>query len=322
MGFSRRCKQKKSDEKWRLFYVHYSLEKGEEMLKDQTIYEKYAPGRELVYACAKSLDFLREIPDRSIRLVFTSPPYNIGKEYETKTTMGVYLSDQVKVIRELVRVLDDRGSLCWQVGNHVHNSVVSPLDMLYHPVFSDMGLRLKGRFVWTFGHGLHSKKRFSGRYEVVLWYTKGNEYINNLHSPTNDAPDIPFNLDPSIWDQIRSEWQTGVWNIPNVKSNHPEKTEHPCQFPVELAERCVLVLTKPGDVVLDPYAGVASTLIAAVKHGRRACGSEKEERYITIGSQRLRSFFEGKLKLRPLGKPIHIPSGKQVIKIQGIKPGA
>lgn len=287
------------------------------MEKDHAIYERYMPGRKLVYACSQSLDLLRELPDHSVRLIFTSPPYNLGKEYEIKTSMEPYIQDQVKVIQELIRVLDDRGSLCWQVGNHVQNNEVLPLDGLYHAVFSGMGLKLRSRFIWTFGHGLHTKKRFSGRYEVVLWYTKGDDFVFNLRSPTDGVPDALNGIDPDIWEKIRIEWHSGIWEIPNVKSNHPEKTQHPCQFPVELPERCVLVLTEPGDTVLDPYAGVASTMIAAIKHGRQAYGSDKEEKYVAIGSQRMKSFFAGELKLRPLGKPIHIPSGKQAK-----KPGA
>lgn len=283
-------------------------------MKCKTIHEHYAPGRELVYTCSQCLHFLRDIPDQSVQLVFTSPPYNLDKEYEKRTSMDDYLSQQETVIGELVRVLSDGGSLCWQVGNHVTNNVMMPLDMLYYPIFKGMGLKLRRRFIWTFGHGLHSKKRFSGRYEVVLWYTKGDDYVCNFAPTSDDMPDIPDSVDPDTWKQIRHEWQSGIWNIPNVKSNHPEKTKHPCQFPVELAERCVLVLTKHGDAVLDPYAGVASTLIAAVKHGRRAYGCDKEDKYISTGKDRLESLLRGDLKLRPLCKPIHIPSGKQAQK--------
>lgn len=101
------------------------------------------------------------------------------------------------------------------------------------------------------------------------------------------------------------------WDIPNVKSNHPEKTIHPCQFPIELVERCVLALTDEGDWVYDPYAGVGSALIAAAKRGRRGLGSEQDADYVALARERLDAFFSGQLKIRPLGRPVHQPTGRE-----------
>jgi site-specific DNA-methyltransferase (adenine-specific)/adenine-specific DNA-methyltransferase len=81
---------------------------------------------------------------------------------------------------------------------------------------------------------------------------------------------------------------------------------------VELVERCVLALTNEGDFVYDPYAGVGTTLIAGIKHKRKVIGSEKEKEYIEITKNRISSYFNGELKLRPLGKPIFDPSKKVV----------
>ena len=103
----------------------------------------------------------------------------------------------------------------------------------------------------------------------------------------------------------------GVWDIPNVKANHPEKTEHPCQFPVELVQRCVLALTQPEGVVFDPYSGVGSTIIASLQHNRKAIAAELDSSYIKITRERVRRFADGELPLRPLGKPIHEPTGKE-----------
>ena len=104
-----------------------------------------------------------------------------------------------------------------------------------------------------------------------------------------------------------------MWNIPNVKSNHPEKTEHPCQFPIELVERCVLALTNENSWVLDPFAGVGSTVIAAIKNNRNAIGIEKEANYCKIAKQRIIDLNEGVLKIRPINKPIHKPSGNDKV---------
>ena len=95
--------------------------------------------------------------------------------------------------------------------------------------------------------------------------------------------------------------------IPNVKHNHVEKTMHPCQFPIELVERLVLALTDSGDLVVDPYLGVGSAACAAVLHGRRAAGADIVDEYLKIARERVELAFEGRLRRRPLGRPIYQP---------------
>ena len=277
-----------------------------------------------------SRTFLKTIPDGSISLVVTSPPYNIGKSYESKQVITAYLSEQELIIRELVRTLSNRGSICWQTGNYVDEGEVFPLDMFYYHMFKKHGLKLRNRIIWHFEHGLHASNRFSGRYETILWFTKSDDYVFNLDSvrvpakypgkthfkgPNKGQPSgNPLGKNPSdIWEILSEEWETGLWNIPNVKANHVEKTIHPCQFPVELVERCVLALTNESDRVLDPYAGVGSTLIAALMHGRKAVGVEKEQEFISISEERIYQLGNGTLKTRPLGKPVHKPSGREKV---------
>ncbi len=124
----------------------------------------------------------------------------------------------------------------------------------------------------------------------------------------------PLGKNPSdIWKIVVQDWEAALWNIPNVKANHPEKTIHPCQFPIELVERCVLALTNEGDWVLDPFSGVGSALLAALKHGRRAFGCEKEEQFIEIANGRIADFYSGALRYRQLGKPVHQPTGREKV---------
>ena len=93
-----------------------------------------------------------------------------------------------------------------------------------------------------------------------------------------------------------------------MKNNHPEKTEHPCQFPVELVERLVLSMTDKGDAEFDPYMGLGSSVLAAIKHGRRSYGCDIVRRYVTIANERIKALREGSLRTRPMGKPIYNPS--------------
>ena len=280
--------------------------------KKLKITEKFDIDAEVVLYLGDTLDLLKQIPDKMAGLVVTSPPYNIGKPYEKKLNLQEYIEQQEKVIIESIRITKDDGSICWQIGNYVENGSIIPLDILLYPIFDRFGLKLRNRIVWHFGHGLHAQKRFSGRYEVILWFTKSENYIFNL-----DAVRVPQKYPSKKYFKGPKKGElschplgknpTDVWEIPNVKSNHPEKTIHPCQFPVELIERLVLALTNPGDWVIDPFIGVGSTAIAAILHGRRAAGADIIEEYIKIAKQRIELLLRGKLKLRPMGKPIYEP---------------
>lgn len=280
--------------------------------------------------CGDTNKLLQVEPSSKYDLIITSPPYNIGKSYEIKTSIESYLETQETVISELVRVLSDSGSICWQVGNFVDKGEIFPLDIFYYSIFKKYGLKLRNRIVWHFRHGLHASNRLSGRYETILWFTKTDNYVFNLDSirvpakypgkrhfkgPKKGLPSgNPLGKNPSdIWEIVTQDWENGIWDIPNVKSNHPEKTDHPCQFPIELVERCVLALTKEDSWVLDPYAGVGSSLIAALKNNRNAVGFEKEVSYCQSALQRISDLREGKLKFRPINKPIHKPSGKDKV---------
>ena len=227
------------------------------------------------------------------------------------------MEQQEKVIKESIRITKDDGSICWQVGNYVENGRIIPLDILLYPIFDGLGLRLRNRIVWHFGHGLHAQKRFSGRYEVILWFTKSENYIFNLDAvrvpqkyPTKKYFKGPKRGELSCHPLGKNP--TDVWEIPNVKSNHPEKTIHPCQFPVELIARLVLALTNPGDWVIDPFIGVGSTAIAALLHGRKSAGADIIQDYIDIAQQRIQLLLRGKLKLRPMGKPIYEPRHRKM----------
>jgi len=271
-----------------------------------------------------TLNFLKATEEEKFDLVITSPPYNVGKEYETKTSIEKYLGQQEKIIREIVRVTNHNGSICWQVGNYVEKGEVFPLDIYYYQIFKKLGLKLRNRIVWYFGHGLHARNRFSGRYETILWFTKSDDYVFNLDAvrvpskypgkryfkgpKKGQISGNPKGKNPSdIWEIVVKDWESGLWNIPNVKSNHPEKTNHPAQFPVELVERCILALTDKDGWVLDPFAGVGSTSIAALKNFRNSVSVEKEKEYVKLANERIKMLKEGKLKLRPINKPIHQP---------------
>lgn len=237
-------------------------------------------------------DVLPRLPDGTAQMVVTSPPYNIGKEYEKRAPIDEWASDQAKVIAEAARLLKDDGSICWQVGNYVEDGEIIPLDSLIIPAMRDAGLKIRNRIVWTFGHGLHCKNRLSGRHETIVWATKGSTYTFNL-----DPLRVPQKYPQKRYFKGPRKGELSgnplgknpgdVWDIPNVKHNHPEKTDHPCQFPEDLVERLVLALSSPDDLIVDPYAGSGTTGAVAKRLERRAILIERDPAYAAIARSRL-----------------------------------
>ena len=265
-----------------------------------------------------NLKFMRALPDESMQLIVTSPPYNIGKEYEKRTPLQIYIESQAACIAEAVRLLKPNGSICWQVGNHIDDGEVFPLDILLYDIFKNHGLKLRNRIIWQFGHGLHCQKRFSGRHETILWFTKSDDYVFNLDPVRvpSKYPNKKHFKGPKkgeLSGNPLGKNPEDVWDIPNVKSNHVEKTSHPCQFPVGLIERLVLSLTNEWDNVLDPYLGVGSSAIASLMHNRNAYGCDLEKSYIDIARRRIRDLAGGQLRTRPMNKPVYSPNRKDPI---------
>ena len=269
--------------------------------------------RDWLLACEDNLAFMGKLPDASMKLIVTSPPYNVGKSYERRATLEHYLQSQQRVIAECVRLLHPSGSLCWQVGNFVDRGEIVPLDTVLYPIFKAHNLKLRNRIVWHFGHGLHCQKRLSGRYETINWFTKGDAYTFNL-DPIRVPSKYPGKRHfkgpnaGKLSGNPKGKNPTDVWAFPNVKNNHVEKTIHPCQFPVELVERLVLAMTDEGDAVLDPYMGVGTTVVAACLHGREGYGCDIVKEYVEIARQRVQAVRLGTLKTRPMGKPIYDPA--------------
>jgi adenine-specific DNA-methyltransferase len=278
---------------------------------DIAIPSTFAPENRVTLYHGDCMEFLHTIPDASVQLVVTSPPYNIGKEYEEVLDIETYKAQQRQIIEQCIRILKPEGSICWEVGNHVNNGEIIPLDVLLYDCFKENGLKLRNRIVWHFGHGLHCKNRFSGRYETINWFTRSDDYVFNL-DPVRVPQKYPgkrhfkgpnrgkYSGNP------RGKNPSDVWDIPNVKANHVEKTDHPCQFPVALVQRLVLSMTNEDDLVFDPFIGVGTTAVAAIINGRRAAGAEIVKRYYDLAVDRIKKAFVGELRIRP-DKPVYKP---------------
>ena len=291
----------------------------------------YQAGYDAQIVTNSCIDFMKTMPDEVVRLLVSSPPYNIGKGAEKEVALSDYLDAQLLILRDCARVLAPNGSLCWQTGNFIKSGEIFPLDIYFYQLIKEqLGLQLRSRIIWSFEHGLHTQRRLSGRYEVILWFTKGNDYIFNLdpiripqkypgkrHYKGPNKGKIsgnPNGKNPGdVWHFPGVEWESGIWELPNVKAQHPEKTDHPSQFPIELVERLVLALTNPSDLILDPFVGAGASLIAALLHGRRAIGVDIDPAYTAITLNRFNDLVNGTLKRRVLGTSIYQPIGKEKV---------
>ena len=282
------------------------------------IFSEFRTNNSVTLHCGDCLDLLKELPDESVDLVITSPPYCMGKEYEDPhNDIASFREQHTRMFDDLYRVVKSGGSVCWQVGYHISERCVVPLDCIVYEIFTSMSEHyeipfiLRNRIIWTFGHGLNSTNRFSGRHETILWFTKGAQTVFNL-----DDVRVPQKYPGKRYYKGPNKGQlsgnplgknpSDVWDIPNVKSKHVEKTDHPCQFPVALPQRLIKALTNPNALVLDPFMGSGTTGVAALLEGRRFVGAELNKKYYDISKQRIRDAADGKAKIRE-DKPVIEP---------------
>ena len=282
------------------------------------IYKHYNENSSMTLFHGDCLNLLKEIPDNTVDLIITSPPYCMKKAYENPTDdINTFKDLHNRIFDDIYRILKPGGSLCWQIGYHVSNAAIIPLDYLVYDIFTsknseiEIPLILRNRIIWTFGHGLNSTQRFSGRHEMLLWFTKGEQYTFDLDSVRvpqkypgkrhykgehkGELSGNPLGKNPS-----------DVWDIPNVKANHIEKTEHPCQFPCAIPQRLIRALTSEDGIVLDPFMGSGTTALAAFIEGRRFIGAEIQSAYYDISVTRVKEAQKGNFHIRedvPVMKP-------------------
>lgn len=239
------------------------------------------------------MELLKSLPDETLDLIVTSPPYNINKFKDDRKPLDEYLNWQKEVIRECHRVLKSTGSIFWQVGTYVDKRGAHiPLDIKFFPIFESLDMFPRNRIVWLRPHGLHADKKFAGRHETILWFTKTEnykffldpirvpqKYANKKHYKGDKKGELsgdPFGKNPG-----------DVWAFRNVRHNHEEDTIHPTQFPQDLIDRILLCTTEVGDTVLDPFMGVGTTALSAKEYKRFFCGAELEEEYLQVANQLL-----------------------------------
>lgn len=249
---------------------------------------------------ADVIDYLSDIPDDSAALIITSPPYNIGKSYGNSPSSDsmrhlFYIGWLYQIISECSRILKPGGTLILQVGaTRDETQTLIPIDSLLIDPAKKAGLGFISRIAWVIPHGLTPKRRLAERYETAMVFSKGEQTTFNPSAariPQKQPGKRAFKgpNKGKLSGHPLGAHPTNVWNIPAIGHNNPEQTDHPAQFPLELAKRAIMLYSMPGDIVIDPFSGSGTTHAACIQTGRTFSGADLY--YEDTRSARLREIF-------------------------------
>jgi len=245
------------------------------------------------------LDLMRRIQEPLIDLTVTSPPYNIGKEYETVRDVTDYVEWCSSWIHEIHRITTQYGAFWLNLGylELPERAKAIPIPYL---LWDRTPFSFVQEVVWNYGAGVACKKMFSPRNEKFLWYVKDPDvYVFNLDEVRD--PDVKYpnqKKNGKLKCNPLGKNPTDVWSFPKVTSgmnrSSKERTPHPAQFPVAVIERIIKACSSPNDILFDPFMGSGSVAEAAIRTGRKAIGIELREDYIQIAVQRVDNFLKRK----------------------------
>ena len=243
--------------------------------------------------CEDVVAGLKAMADASVDLTVTSPPYNIGKEYEVRRPLEEYLSWCEVWMGEVHRVTKPGGSFWLNLG-YIDVEGKGRAVPLPYLMWNRSPFYMLQEIVWHYGAGVASRLCFSPRNEKWLWYVKDPEhYLFNLDAVRD--PDVKYpnqKKNGKLKCNPLGKNPSDVWILPKVTSGagraSPERTPHPAQFPLAVIKRIILACSNEGDVILDPFAGSGSTLVASLLSNRRSIGIEIRPDYCAIAERRIR----------------------------------
>lgn len=244
-----------------------------------------------------SLELMRDLVDHgttTVDLTVTSPPYNIGKEYETPMTIPDYIAWSEEWIRSVFQITAPNGAFWLNLG-YMQLAGRGKAIPLPYILWDKIPFYLLQEIVWNYGAGVAARKTFSPRNEKFMWYVKNSEkYTFNLDDIRDPNVKYPNSKKKGkIRTNPLGKNPTDVWQIPKVTSgknrSSRERTEHPAQFPIAVIERIIKGCSNPGDLVFDPFMGSGTVAEVCLRHGRACIGIEIEPRYVEIASKRLES---------------------------------
>lgn len=235
----------------------------------------------------KSSESMGEIPDNSVHLIVTSPPYNVGKEYDENLTLDEYRLFLKKVWKESKRILVPGGRICINIANLGRKPYI-PLHAFIIEDMIDLGFLMRGEIIWNKGSsGSHSTAWGS-------WLSAKNPTLRDVHEYILVFSKGSFSRESlgrksTISKEEFLEFTKSVWNFPAEPAT---KVGHPAPFPVELPYRLIQLYTFESEVVLDPFMGSGQTAIASIKTKRHYVGYDINEKYVKLAEKRIQKFSE------------------------------
>jgi site-specific DNA-methyltransferase (adenine-specific) len=225
---------------------------------------------------------MREIPDNSLHLMVTSPPYNVSKEYDEDLSLKEYLQLLRNVFTETYRVLVYGGRACINVANLGRKPYIPLSDHISHRMI-EIGFKMRGEIIWTKGAGAGVSMAWGS------WQSASNPVLRDTHEYILVFSKGAFERrreggESTITKEQFMEWTKSVWTM-NPES--ARRVKHPAPFPVELPYRLIQLYTFKGDIVLDPFMGSGSTAIAALKSERKYVGYDVDPEYVKIAEERI-----------------------------------
>ena len=269
----------------------YTSKLYEGLPKEQEIkyVENPIPPQFLDKIFCKSSEKMTELPDNSVHLMVTSPPYNVGKEYDRDFTLKEYLEFLKRVWKEVYRVLVPGGRACINIANLGRKPYI-PLHAFIIKDMLELGFLMRGEVIWNKASSASPSTAWGS------WCSAANPTLRDVHEYILIFSKGTFKRkdkrkrESTISREEFLEFTKSVWTFPAVSA---KEVGHPAPFPVELPYRCIQLYTYKGDVVLDPFMGSGQTAIAAIKTGRYYVGYEIEEEYVKLAERRIREFLIG-----------------------------
>jgi len=267
------------------FYAS-KLYKGMPLEKKVEYLVNPVPGKFLDRIYCKSSEKMTELPDNSVHLMVTSPPYNVGKEYDKDFTLEEYLELLKNVWKEVHRVLVPAGRVCINVANLGRKPYI-PLHSLIIQTMLDFGFLMRGEIIWNKASSASPSTAWGS------WCSASNPTLRDVHEYI-----LVFSKDMfkrhkeedkknTITKEEFLEFTKSIWSF---KAEPASKIGHPAPFPVELPYRLIQLYTYEGEVVLDPFIGSGQTALAAIKTKRHYIGYDINKDYVKLARRRIKEF--------------------------------
>ena len=246
-----------------------------------------APANVIDRVFVQSSESMSQLPDDCVALMVTSPPYNVGKDYDDDLALGDYLDLLRRVFTETYRVVEPGGRVAVNVAN-LGRKPYLPLNHLVGVLLTEVGFLLRGEIIWR------KAKAAGGSTAWGSWQSAKNPTLRDVHEYVLVASKASFRRERSGEDTISKEgFLEATMSVWDILPESARRVGHPAPFPTELPRRLIELYTFAGDLILDPFLGSGSTAIAAVQSGRHYVGYETDAAYAALAEKRIATAHAG-----------------------------